>query len=86
MFAPGHCMICGGAEGEMIDTHVDFGGYRHYICVRLCAPLIAKALGETEPVLCTHTKKNGEPCTARRLPGRDVCVAHAKPAKVLQEA
>ncbi len=27
---------------------------------------------------CTATKKNGQPCTAQALPGRDVCLAHSR--------
>jgi hypothetical protein len=30
------------------------------------------------PGLCSATKLNGAPCTAKALPGRDVCVAHSK--------
>lgn len=29
---------------------------------------------------CTAIKKNGEPCTAAALPGRDTCVAHSRVA------
>lgn len=89
IFTPGHCMICGGHEGEMIDTKVDFGQYRYYICMRMCVPLILEAAGQIATHIvaesCTATKKNGDPCTAYALPGRDVCVAHSKKPKVLQE-
>lgn len=64
----------------MIDTRVDIpGDGRMYICVRLCAPMIANLLGLAPEVRkCTRIKLNGEPCAGDALPGRDVCVAHAK--------
>lgn len=43
-FTPGHCMICGGNQGKMIDTCVDIpGDGRMYLCLKTCVPLIAKA-------------------------------------------
>lgn len=83
LFAPGHCMICGGSEGPMIDTCVDIpGDGRMYICVRLCAPLIASLVGGHQPkAKCEQTKVDGSRCTADALPGRTVCVAHSKTAK-----
>ena len=81
IFAPGTCMICGGNEGQMVDTGVDIpGDGRMYLCVRYCAPFIASLLGEREEPepLCTATKTNGDPCTAKALPGREVCVAHLR--------
>src|SRR5262245_52876331 len=81
MFAPGMCMVCGGNEGEMIDTGVDIpGDGRMYLCVRYCAPYIASLLGEREEPKpkCQATKSNGERCTADALPGRELCVAHLR--------
>ena len=86
LFSPGHCFICGGHEGEMLDTKVDFGNFRYYICVRMCAPMIAKELGGSLPAgivatTCTATRKDGTPCTAYALPGRETCVAHSRARK-----
>jgi hypothetical protein len=80
IFAPGNCMICGGNEGQMVDTGVDIpGDGRMYICVRWCAPRIAGLLDERAPEeRCTATKANGRPCTAKALPGYAVCVAHLR--------
>jgi hypothetical protein len=73
-------MICGGNEGEMIDTGVVIpGDGRMYICVRFCAPIIAEELGVLEARRkCSATKANGQPCAADALPGHEVCVAHHK--------
>lgn len=47
---PGHCFICGGIEGRMVDTMVDVvGDGRFYICERICLPLIARAAGYATP-------------------------------------
>jgi hypothetical protein len=73
-------MICGGNEGAMVDTGVDIpGDGRMYICTRWCAPRIADLIGEraSEP-RCQAMKANGQPCTAKALPGRDLCVAHVR--------
>jgi len=44
MFSPGHCHICGGSQGAMVDTGVDVpGDGRTYICLKVCVPLIARA-------------------------------------------
>jgi len=65
----------------MIDTGVDIpGDGRMYLCVRYCAPRIAALLGEREEPerQCSATKANGSPCTAKALPGREICVAHLR--------
>jgi hypothetical protein len=78
IFAPGTCMICGGNEGQMVDTGVDIpGDGRMYLCTRLCVPLIVALVGQAEPErICTATKVNGQPCSAKALPGRDLCPSH----------
>jgi hypothetical protein len=82
-------MICGGAEGEMVDTGVDIpGDGRMYICVRWCAPRIgALTTGHYSPPesRCSETKANGQPCTAKALPGREVCVAHLRVQQMKEE-
>ena len=50
IFSPGHCHICGRAEGTMIDTMVDVpGDGRTYICTMTCLPLIANLAGFLSP-------------------------------------
>ena len=80
MFSPGTCMICGGNEGEMIDTGVDIpADGRMYLCIRYCAPRIAALVERREPeLICSATKANGQPCSAKALPGYEVCVAHLR--------
>jgi hypothetical protein len=92
IFAPGHCMVCGGNYGPMIDTRVDIpGDGRMYICTHVCLPMIIRRVHEQIPELiagiigpvdvsrrCVATKVDGTACTARALPNRRYCVAHSK--------
>jgi hypothetical protein len=79
MFLPGHCAVCSATQGEMIDIGVESFGHRIYLCVQWCAPRLAALLDEAEPERrCSATKANGQPCTAKALPGRDLCVAHTR--------
>ena len=79
MYAPGCCMCCGTNEGEMIDTGVDSPDGVAYICVRYCAPRIAALVGGQGPERqCTAIKQNGNRCTAKALPERELCVAHVR--------
>jgi hypothetical protein len=80
-------MICGGNEGQMVDTGVDIpGDGRMYLCVRYCAPHIADLLQQREPEQrCAAMKANGQPCTAKALSGHEVCVAHLKVQREREE-
>jgi hypothetical protein len=82
-FAPGHCMICGGNVGPMIDTAVDIpGDGRMYICTRLClALMIEQVEGIAIRRVCSATRADGSPCTAFALTNRAYCVAHSKQEK-----
>jgi hypothetical protein len=71
----------------MVDTGVDIpGDGRMYICVRHCAPRISDLLAEREPERkCSATKSNGQPCSAKALPGYEVCVAHLRVQRQKEE-
>jgi hypothetical protein len=80
IFAPGHCMICGGNYGPMIDTRVDIpGDGRMYICTHVCLPMIIALVTEVPTKRrCTAIKTDGTACTAFALANRRYCVAHSK--------
>jgi hypothetical protein len=80
IFAPGHCMICGGSYGPMIDTRVDIpGDGRMYICTHVCFPEMIRLVQEVPASRrCTATKVDGTPCTAPAVAGHRYCVAHTK--------
>jgi hypothetical protein len=87
LWPPSHCFICGGSEGQMIDTGIAIPGEgRMYICARICAQTIAEAIGgvKSKPK-CSATKANGQPCSAEALPGHEVCVAHLKVQREKEE-